>query len=156
MPTDTPDFQVFPVTMVVNPFGNATKDPASGKSIVGVPLAVVPKYSELQSLKPYFDEYRVKPERRKGTVYLEQESFVQYVNRYKNSDTTVLFVMKQWYARKWTLTCVFNYAPAGADDSMTGFGDFRAVTSVKKEDDIMDICRELNIAPWYGDKKCFV
>lgn len=130
--------QVFPVTAIDKPFENKFKDPSgSGMSLVGITLAAVPAGHSLVNLAPYFDAYRLAPRKREGHLNLDFESFIRFVNRYKNAQTTVMFYKKK-ITGKFALTAIFDYHPQGPVLSDTGAGGFRASTVVDGE--------ELNIA----------
>jgi hypothetical protein len=143
---------VFPISFIEQPFAHPKKDPyGSDAAAVGVPLACVPDGYTLQSLKPYLDEYRHRPERRTGTVKLALNSFVQYVDRYKNDETSVLFVRRTWLG-KYRMTVIFNYFPAGPDEDLTGFSDFRAVTVAKNYAEFETTAKEIKLVSFYGEE----
>lgn len=137
---------VFAISHIVDPYQNATKDPATGRTAVGIPVGVIPHDQQFINLKPFFDAWRTKPERRVGTVHLSPESFIDYVQRYRNQETTVLFVTPIWWG-KYIITAIFNYHPAGSEEDMTGSGDFRAVTATR---DYKSLAATLNMTAWVG------
>ncbi len=75
------------------------------------PVLVVPKGLDVRSAKPFLDELRQRPERRKGcATLLRLADFIAHVNRYKTPDT-VVFVDPA----KPSLLAVYDYHPAGGD-----------------------------------------
>ncbi len=139
----TTEPKILAISHIDRPYANPTKDSATGRQAIGVPVAVIPDGQQMISLRPFFDEWRNKPERRKGTVKLREESFIDYVKRYRNPETTVMYVRRVlWW---WRVTVIFNAAPAGPVDSDTGFGDFRAVTWTR---DYVRVAMELNMKGW--------
>jgi len=94
-----------------------------------IPLAIVPEGAQLESVKSYFDEYRTKPQRRKGTAALfDLSSFNAHANRFKSQDSA-LFADPTPNAPK--LVAVLNYAPATSTD----FGDHRGVYAFPLSDE---------------------
>jgi uncharacterized protein YfdQ (DUF2303 family) len=88
-------------------------------------VMVLPAGRTLMSLKPYIDEYRKAPERKKGTSELTTaESFVAQVNRSKDADTVIFADVKDRKAPK--LIAVFDYNKAGATGAPR-FGEHRAI-----------------------------
>lgn len=68
---------------------------------------------ELQSVKDLIDEYRERPERRMGTIEVDDlESFIFLVNRDKNQDS-MIFARRD--AKRPSLTAVLNFHDAGGD-----------------------------------------
>ena len=145
---------IFPATVVTLPHDNPTINPNDkNQKAVGIPLAVVHKDAQLVDLKPYFDKYRTRPEVRKGNVLLTQPaSFVQFINRYKSTESTVIFV-KMMADQEQRLVCIFNYHPISPDISATGAGDFRAelVGFEINSELIGPIVRETGLQIFYGD-----
>lgn len=58
-----------------------------------------------------------------------------------------MFARRSWLG-KYIVTVIFNGHPAGAEDDMTGFGDFMAVTVTR---DYKPLEKELNMVAWVGD-----
>lgn len=78
-----------------------------------VPFAVVPDGKKIVSLKPILDEFRLLPDRRRGTVKLSTvESFVAIVERFK-SDASIVYANPTRTEPK--LWAIFDYHPAGPD-----------------------------------------
>lgn len=72
----------------------------------------VPNGITLKSVKPFADEWREFPDRRKGTAYVQDlASLVELTNRFKDTDSA-LFCDR--LAAKPTLTAVIDYSEAGA------------------------------------------
>jgi len=90
-------------------------------------IMAVPKGFELVSIKRHLDEYRTRPERRKGTAkHVDLDSFIHHVDRFKDEDSA-LFAMPHPTAP--TLTAVFDYHREN-QDGVAGearFGEHRAV-----------------------------
>lgn len=92
-----------------------------------ISAVAVPKGFELKSIKPFADEYRKHPQRRKGHIHTyDHESFSEIINRYKDEKTTMIFAGidgdEQTYFR-----AILNYHAGGEesfDDGKAGFGDF--------------------------------
>lgn len=135
--------KILAISHIERPYANPTKDHATGRTAVGIPVAAMPKGMTLHSLHSFFDEYRHRPERRRGTVRLMACSFVDYVKRFRNPDTTVMFVSRWilWHR----VTVVFNYHPASPEDTETGFADFRCITWCI---DYKKIAHDLNMTGW--------
>lgn len=146
----------YKISHIEHPYENAVKDPAGSTAVaVGVPVGVIPNTHKIESLRPFFDEYRTKPERRVGSVALSAESFMEYVKRYHNKETSVVFreygehgffiIKKIAY-----FTAVFNYHPSGPDDKQAGFGDFGAECRADQAQEfaIIDAMRDLGIPVW--------
>jgi uncharacterized protein YfdQ (DUF2303 family) len=75
------------------------------------PFAVVPEGKTIESLKPLLDEYRLLPDRRRGTSSLRDvASFVELVKRFASGES-VVFASPDRTAPK--LQAVFDYHPAG-------------------------------------------
>ncbi len=146
--TDKPMF--IPVTVINNPFEFPTKEQGTGREAVGIPLAAVPKGWRLESLFHYFDQWRTKPERRTGNIKLSPNSFVNFTNRYKNSDQTVLFAKKTWIG-KYKLTIIFDYYPRGSEINDTANAQFRATTTAKDYLEFEDIAKKISVESFYGD-----
>lgn len=72
-------------------------------------VLAVPRGLELKSAKPFLDELRTVPERRKGVAVLTRlVDFIAHINRFKSADT-VVFVD----TAKPLATAVYDYHPAG-------------------------------------------
>jgi uncharacterized protein YfdQ (DUF2303 family) len=79
----------------------------------GVDVVSVPNGIALKSIKPFLDEYRTQPERRKGTAKLtDLRSFIDHVNRFKDADT-VLFACDS--RTNPSITAVLDYHRAGSE-----------------------------------------
>lgn len=77
----------------------------------GHDILVLPKGKEIKSIKPFLDEYRAQPERRKGTAaLLDLESFIKHVNRFKDKDSA-LFANNS--RTEPSITSVYDYHEAG-------------------------------------------
>lgn len=76
---------------------------------VEIGVAVLPQGIRIESVKKYMDEYRLAPERKKGTAHLgDLASFIAMVNRFKDENSTI-------FARPAptpSLLAVFNYNEA--------------------------------------------
>jgi|13_taG_2_1085334.scaffolds.fasta_scaffold24419_3 uncharacterized protein YfdQ (DUF2303 family) len=78
-----------------------------------IDVAVLPTGKTLKSVKPLFDEYRDKPERRTGTAALyDLSSFIAYVNRFKDEDSAI-FANND--INNPSLTGIIDYHKAGYD-----------------------------------------
>lgn len=91
----------------------------------GVQVVAVPEGITLESIKPYGDEYRTQPERRKGTARLtEIESFIAHVNRFKDADS----VLYSCDARENpSITAILDYHCAGEiSNAEPRFGEHRS------------------------------
>lgn len=83
------------------------------KTLGEAPFAIVPEGKELTSLKSILDEFRLLPDRRRGTAHLrDAESFVTLANRFKSADSAI-FADPNRAAPK--LVAVFDYHPAGGE-----------------------------------------
>lgn len=90
----------------------------------GVNLASVPQGRTLVSLKPFLDELRAAPERKRGKAMLQTiGSFVDHVNRHKDADS-VMFADIESAAPY--LLAVYDYNEAGPEGAPR-FGQHRAV-----------------------------
>jgi hypothetical protein len=89
-------------------------------------IAAVPRDLELRSLKRYVDEYRVRPERRRGISRVQDlASLIAQTNRFKDADS-LLFASRD--PQQPALMAVINYHRAGAEaDDRPRFGDHRIV-----------------------------
>lgn len=57
---------------------------------VEIGVAVLPTGIRIESVKKYMDEYRLAPERKKGTAHLgDLASFIALVNRFKDSESAI-------------------------------------------------------------------
>lgn len=140
--------EIFPVSVIEHPFKYPVKDPrGTGAGAVGVPLAALPRGWRLTSLKGYLDEYRHRPARRQGVIRLQARSFPDYVNRYKNDDTTVLFVSRRLFWQR--VTAVFDYHPIGPDQEQAGNATFRAWTVTR---DAAALLKKMNLPVFYGEQ----
>lgn len=76
-----------------------------------VGVLAVPKGLELKSAKPFLDEMRQRPERRKGTARLARlADFIAHINRYKSVDTAIFVDPAAPSA-----LAIYDYHPAGGD-----------------------------------------
>lgn len=74
--------------------------------------AVLPEGRRLQSLKPFHDEYRTRPERRKGTAVLEDlDSLVGFANRFKDKESALFASL----VGSPSLTAVIDYHEKGEE-----------------------------------------
>ncbi len=141
--TDQPIF--VPISHVIQPYDHAQKDPAdASRRVVGVPVVALPPGWSVHGLKDHFEAYLSRPDRRVGSLTLKPDSFINYVKRYKNDDSTVAFYRKRLFGG-YGITVVFNTHPPGAEESLTGFGDFMAFTQVKNKHELDMIKTETNI-----------
>lgn len=86
-------------------------------------VLITPQGLKSQSVKPFLDEYRTAPERRRGTATLtDLPSFIAHVNRFKDEDSA-LFANAD--PQKPGLVAVLDYHRAGADGAPR-FGQHRA------------------------------
>lgn len=89
------------------------------------PFAVVPKGKEIKSLKPILDEYRLLPDRRRGTVKLSTvESFVEIIRRFKAPES-IVYADPTRTAPK--LFAIFDYHPEGPDATKANWLRHQAV-----------------------------
>lgn len=87
-------------------------------------VLLLPEGVRAHSLKPYLDEFRDAPERRKGTARVQRlDSFVAHVNRFKDADS-VIFAQRDRV--KPSLTAVLDYNRSGGDGAPR-FGAHRTV-----------------------------
>jgi hypothetical protein len=95
------------IGMIEDPEGN----------VPTVPVMVLPEGKRMSSLKGFIDEFRDRPERRKGKAeLLDLDSFIGHINRFKDEDS-VVFADNRWSAMggQWvtpTLTGVLDYHEA--------------------------------------------
>jgi len=90
-------------------------------------VLVVPKGRELKSIKPFLDEYLVRPDRIKGTAVLTNlQSFIDHTNRFKVPNS-VIFANSE----ECTLTTVFDYH---GNQETPEFGEHRARYECPKSD----------------------
>ena len=72
-----------------------------------IPALLDPRNGVAKSLKPLLEEYRQKPERKRGTAVVDTlESFIDLVERHK-TDHSVIFASIDW--KKPALTAVIDY-----------------------------------------------
>lgn len=101
-----------------------------GHSLLQLPdgnvAVVLPRDMRLESVKPFLDQYRLAPERRRGTCTVQDiDSFVSQVARFQDDDSCVFGVRSE---SKPSLTCVVNYHRKGPDGIATArCGDHRVV-----------------------------
>jgi uncharacterized protein YfdQ (DUF2303 family) len=96
-------------------------------------FAVVPAGKAIVSLKPFFDELREKPDRRRGTATIRDlKSFIEFVERFK-SDNTALFANPDKGGP--SLTAVFDYHPHGGDATVADWSQHRAVYAPQLSDE---------------------
>lgn len=97
-------------------------------------VLVVPQGRRIESIKKYLDEYRAKPERRKGTVTaLSIDSFIKIVNRFE-SDESIVFA-NPGDGDAPTFTAVFDYHPSGADATDADWLQHRAQFAPRLSDE---------------------
>lgn len=86
-------------------------------------VLVLPTHRRVESLKKFFDEYRERPERKKGTAQLTTvQSFIDHVNRHKDPASAVFANDSR---QEPSLLAVLDYQEAGPD-GMPRFGQHRA------------------------------
>lgn len=78
---------------------------------------LMPKGMKIESIKHLIDEYRVRPERREGVATMQSvESFIEYVNRFKNGHTVVFASEADPDSgRASSLHAIIDHHEAGAD-----------------------------------------
>lgn len=108
------------------------ENPETGES--DVKLASVPAGRELQSIKELVDEYRLNPERRKGTArFTDLASFIEHTKRFQDDDS-VIFANPDPKAP--TLTSVLNYHDRGPHtDAQARHCDHRGVYTFPVSDE---------------------
>ncbi len=79
------------------------------------PFAIIPEGMKAESVKKYLEEYRERPERRKGTIKATRvKSFVEIVNRFKNKESVLFAGVSVGDQRiDANITAIFDYHPAG-------------------------------------------
>jgi uncharacterized protein YfdQ (DUF2303 family) len=83
---------------------------AGAKQVTGT-VVVLPEGKTLHSLKPFFDEVRLVPERLKGTARLTTlESFIEHVLRFKDNGTAIFCA--DYNSPNPKLIAVFDYSYA--------------------------------------------
>lgn len=88
-------------------------------------VAVVPAGKELVSLKPFIDEYRREPDRRRGVAKLESlPALIAHVNRFKAAHTAVFVAGITKGAP--VVRAVYDYHPAGPEVTDARRGAHRA------------------------------
>lgn len=86
-------------------------------------VLLVPDGMSVLSVKKYLDEYRHRPERRKGTATVRDlPSFIELTNRFKD-EHSALFAIPD--PAKPSITAVLNYSEAGDETTDARFGDHR-------------------------------
>lgn len=89
-----------------------------------VPLVVVPHGKKVLDLKPYFDQYRIRPERKRGTATLTTiESFIAHTNRFKDGESAIY--LDDMNDRAPKLIGVLDYHEKGPGHAR--FGEHRGV-----------------------------
>jgi len=106
---------------VVGRINQLTSD-EEGKQI---PFALVPEHMTLKSVKPLFDEYLEKPERRKGySIANDDHAFIQIVNRFKAENSAVF---RDAYITdtsiRASLRAILNYHPQSPEDTKADWCD---------------------------------
>lgn len=93
----------------------------------GAPALVLPAGLQAHSVKPFFDAYRSKPERRKGIAsFSVVASLIEHVNRFKDEDSALFASEGNLEASKNpTITAVLDYHRKGAAGDPR-FGEHRA------------------------------
>lgn len=98
----------------------------------GNDVLLLPQGIEAHSLKPFLDEYRRAPERRKGIAYLgDLDSFIAHAKRFADEDSA-LFADPS--ATNPSLTAVLDYHRIGSDGAPR-FGQHRGVYSFPLSDE---------------------
>ncbi|GBQ69755.1 hypothetical protein AA103196_2301 [Ameyamaea chiangmaiensis NBRC 103196] len=99
-------------------------DVISPDETIRAPYVAVPKGMELQSVRSFLEEYRVRPERRRGTAkFTDLMSFLQHANRFK-ADHSALFASDD--PKTPSLTSVLDYHEPGSDErDGTHYGQHR-------------------------------
>lgn len=99
------------------------------ETIGSTPVALIPKGMEAVSLKKFTDEYRQKPERRKGVVALDRvNSLIDITNRFK-SESSVIFADAaiSGNAISASVQTIFNYHPSGKNNEDADNADHSAI-----------------------------
>lgn len=97
-----------------------------------VPVLILPRSLRAESIKPILDEYRERPERRRGTAKLgDLTSFIAHANRFKEL-ASALFANPDPKAP--SLTSVLDYHEAG-DAGLPAWGQHRGVYAFPLSDE---------------------
>lgn len=88
------------------------------------PFAVLPREKRIHSLKEIIDEWRIRPERRRGTAKLQTlDALIAHANRFKDDGSALFGTITNGVP---ALTSVLDYHPAGgAADAPPRFGEHR-------------------------------
>lgn len=98
--------------------------PPGDLSTLGNDVALVPKGMELLSLKPFRDEYRIRPERKRGVaIVTDLDSLIALADRHKIPDS-VIFADRSRTSP--SITVIVNYHDEDTSDGLPRFGDHRA------------------------------
>ena len=90
----------------------------------GITAIAVPKGMELKSVKPFFDEYRDRPERRRGQATLTTlDSFIAHTNRFKGA-TSIVYGQRDEMA-PGVLSVLDYHGEGPADTALPSFGQHR-------------------------------
>lgn len=86
---------------------------------------VVPKGRDIRSLKPLIDEFRTKPERRKGTATIgDTDSLIAHLRRFASGESAVFANPSKTQP---SFTAVYDYHPATSDATTADWLGHRAV-----------------------------
>lgn len=118
------------------------------------PFAVVPEGKKVESLKKILDEFRLLPDRRRGTVKLSTvESFVEIIERFKG-DASIVYADPTRTAPK--LWAIFDYHPAGPDATKADWLRHQAVFAPPLSDEWKAWSANNNKPMSQGDFAAFV
>lgn len=105
----------------------------AGDPALLAPFAVVPEGKKIESLKKILDEFRLLPDRRRGTVKLSTvESFVEIVQRFKGEASIVYADPTRTAPKLWA---IFDYHPAGPDATKADWLRHQAVFAPSLSDE---------------------
>lgn len=111
-------------------------------------VILVPDGMSAKSIKPFLDEYRQKPERRRGTITADRlESFIAITNRFKNEDS-VIFARAKIEQNKIDahIRTVFDYHPDNGNVEEAEYAEHGAYYSFPTSKDF-DFWMENNHQP---------
>lgn len=95
----------------------------------GIELLIHPENQSVTDLKEITEKYQEAPDRRKGNTRLGRTgSFIEFVNRYKTNDLSIIFArgLVSGHSIDASVQAVFNPHPAGEYQNVAGHGDFTA------------------------------
>ena len=96
-------------------------------------LLLVPEGFKAESVRKYLDEYRDRPERRKGTARFDElDSFIAHTNRMKDAHSAIFAVRDK--ARP-TITTVIDYHELRDQGDMARFGEHRSLYAPDTSDE---------------------